>query len=145
MPRKKTVSEAPATEKKSRARTPPSQQYPAWSEARFWGFLRSALRSAYNKWPPKWEVVHAAKRAYTGPGKQQKWEYQCAECKKWHKQKDVQVDHIEPAGTLKCWEDLPVFCQKLFISADGLQMLCSTCHHRKTQEERKHSAERAAK
>jgi hypothetical protein len=130
---------APAKKKepaKSRARTPPFENYPAWSTAKFWSFLRSGLRSTYNKWPAKWEVLAAAKRAYTGAGKQQKWEYQCGACSNWHKQKDVSVDHIVPAGALSSFDDIAGFVERLFVGASGLQVLCKQCHDLKTKEER---------
>lgn len=123
-------------EKKSRARTPPFKNYPSWSEAKFWGFLRSGLRSCYNKWPPKWEVLKEARRASKSKDKRLKWEYQCNECKKWHKQKDVSVDHIIPAGSLNKPEDIAGFVERLFVGVDGLQLLCSKCHNIKTQKER---------
>lgn len=123
-------------ETKSRARTPPFPQYPAWTTAKFFGFLRSALRAGYNKWPPKWEVLGAAKREYKGTDKRCKWEYQCAECNKWYKTKDVSVDHIEPAGSLNTFDDIGPFVKRLFCGTDGLQVLCATCHTRKTANER---------
>lgn len=125
------------TPAKRAARTPPFEAYPEWSTAKFWGFLRSALRSGYNKWPPKWKVLNTAKRAYTGTLKNQKWEYQCAECRLWHKAKDVSVDHIVPAGSLNTYEDLAPFVSRLFVDEHGLQVLCKQCHNTKTQEERK--------
>lgn len=137
--RKKAVRKAAVKKavRKSTARTPPFPTYPAWSTAKFWGFLRSVLRNGYSKWPVKWDVLNAAKRAYQGTGKQQKWEYLCAKCQVWHKGKDVSVDHIIRAGALNCWEDLAGFCQRLFVGVDGLQVLCTDCHHSKTQQERK--------
>lgn len=122
--------------RKGTARTPPYPAYEEWSTARFFGFIRSALRSAYNKWPPKYNVLNAAKRAYEGPDKRQKWEYQCAECSQWFKGKEVSVDHITPAGSLRSFDDLPGFCERLFCGTDGLQVLCTTCHSAKTQKER---------
>ena len=122
---------------KSRARTPPFENYPDWSTAKFWGFLRSALRSGYNKYPPKWEVLKAAKRPYKGQDKRCKWEFQCAKCSKWHKAKAVSVDHKIPAGALNTFDDLPGFVQRLFCGVDGLQVLCKTCHDVKTADERK--------
>lgn len=122
--------------RKGKARTPPFEHYPEWSQAKFWGFLRSALRAGYNKWPPKWEVLRAAKRPYGGKDKRQKWEFKCAECKKWHKQKDVSVDHIVPAGALSSYDDIAGFIQRLFVGTEGLQVLCKVCHNTKTQEER---------
>lgn len=130
MARKKPAKKA------SRARTPPFNAYPDWSSAKFWSFIRSGLRATYNKWPPKWDVLEEAKRPFQGEGKRQKWEYQCKECKKWYAQAHVSVDHIEPAGSLKQFEDLPGFVERLFVGPDKLQCLCATCHNTKTQEER---------
>lgn len=130
---KVTKEKAP---RKSANRTPPFAGYPDWSEAKFWGFIRSGLRATYNKWPPKWEVLSAAKRPYSGKGKRQKWEFQCNDCKQWHAQANVSIDHIEPAGSLRCFADLPTFVERLFVGADRLQCLCSECHNKKTQEER---------
>lgn len=137
MARKKSAAKSSSTKKKvSRARTPPFENYPSWSSAKFWSFLRSGLRSTYNKWPPKWEVLTAAKRPYEGAGKQQKWEYQCSECRHWFKQKDVSVDHIVPAGALNSFDDIAGFVERLFVGTPGLQVLCRTCHDLKTKEER---------
>lgn len=137
MARKKTTT----AKKVSRARTPPWPSYQAWSTSKFWSFIRSGLRSTYNKWPPKWEVLHQAKRNYKGPNKRQKYEYLCAECQKYHAQANVQVDHIEPAGALNSFDDLVAFVQKLFVGVEGLQVLCTGCHDKKTQEERKQKGE----
>ena len=108
-----------------------------WTEARFFGFIRSALRRASSRWPPACkEVFEAARRPYKGRNKRQKWEFQCASCKKWKMRKDVQADHIVPCGTLRSFDDLPAFCTNLFCEVDGLQVLCKTCHNVKTKEER---------
>jgi hypothetical protein len=47
------------------------------------------------------------------------------------------VDHIEPVGTLRTFEDLPEFCRRLFVGIDKLQVLCKTCHNKKTLAETK--------
>jgi hypothetical protein len=125
-----------AEPKKSRARTPPHATHPDWSSAKFWAFVRSGLRSTYNKWPPKWEVLKAAKRAYEGEKKQQKWEYQCACCKEWFPQKEISVDHIVPAGSLNSYDDLPGFVERLFVGVEGLQVLCKADHDKKTKEDK---------
>lgn len=121
---------------KGRMKTPPFQNYPAWSQAKFFSFVRSGLRGTYNRYPPKWEVLHAARRPYEGKDKRCKWEFQCAECKLWHKSTEVSVDHITPAGSLNCFEDIQGFVERLFCSKDELQVLCKHCHNTKTQEER---------
>jgi 5-methylcytosine-specific restriction endonuclease McrA len=117
-------------------KTPPFIHYPKWTEAKFFGFLRSALRKASQKYPPAYEALALARRPYKGSNTKQKWEYRCAECKKWFMQKEVQVDHIIPAGTLKSFNDLPTFCSRLFCGVRGYQVLCKPCHLVKSKEER---------
>lgn len=117
--------------------TVPFPSYPKWTTPKFFSFLRSKLRSASSRWPPKYEVLAAAKRVYKGDNKRQKFEYQCKKCKKWHLQKDVSVDHIIPVGTLRSYDDLPEFCMNLFCGMDGLQVLCKACHSKKTALENK--------
>lgn len=81
--------------------------------------------------------MQEARREYRGADKRTKWEYKCSECKKWFKTKDVQVDHIKPAGSLKDYSDLPQFVENLFCEKDNLQVMCKPCHAVKTLEERK--------
>ena len=132
------TSSRPTVAKKtaSRTRTPPFENYPEWSEAKFWGFIRSALRSASSRWPPKYQCLNAATRPYKGPDKRRKKERQCAHCKKWFATTQTQADHIVPAGKLSSWEDLVPFVQRMFVGVEGFQCLCSKCHTQKTKEER---------
>ena len=118
-------------------KTPPHPAYPAWTEARYWSFLRSALRAAWSKWPPKYECLKRAKRPSQSENKRLKHEFQCNHCKGWFAQKNVAVDHITPVGTLRTYDDLAGFVQRLFVSVEALQVLCDACHHVKTQRERK--------
>lgn len=141
MARKKATRKAASAPKKAsplkgRMRTPPWPPYPEWSTSRFYGFLRSALRSAYSKYPPKYLILAEASRPYVGTDKRRKKEYQCAECSKWYGSGDVNVDHKVPAGSLTKPEDIQGFVERLFCGKDGLQVLCSTCHSKKTLEER---------
>lgn len=108
-----------------------------WTDSRYWSFIRSALRRAWVKYPINHKVREDARRPYKGPDKRTKWEFQCNHCNEWFKSKEIQVDHIKPAGSLKRYEDLPAFVSTLFCSKDNLQVLCKECHNIKTQEERK--------
>ena len=110
-----------------------------WSEARFFGFLRSGLRRMSVRWPPKNDCMRASRRAYKGPNKRQKWEAQCSGCGQWFKLKEVKVHHIVPCGTLRCWADLAGFAQRLFCEAAGFRVLCVSCH------EKVHADEKAKK
>lgn len=103
----------------------------------FFSMIRSALRARSRWWKPIAECKKKAKRAYKGTNKRQKFEYQCNECKNWFPEKEVNVDHIVPAGTLTSVNDLPLFVERLFVEIDGLQVLCKNCHNLKTKNERK--------
>lgn len=107
-----------------------------WTEARYFGFIRSALRSAFQKWGPKHEAKKQAKVAYNT--------YVCAHCTKWYASKEIEVDHIEPAGSLKTYSDLPGFVERMFCEAEGFQVLCKTCHQVKTNQEREERKNEAA-
>lgn len=106
-----------------------------WTEARYFQFIRAALRAAFSRYPVRFQVKKAAEKTVTG--KRHKYEYKCAACKKWYMSKEVHVDHINPCGSLKTYADLPRFVETLFCEADNMQVLCTECHKKKTAEERK--------
>ena len=115
-------------------KTPPFKNYPLWTEARFWSFIRSALRQASSRYPVSYEVMKEGRRPYRGKDKRTKWEHLCARCDKWYKQKDIEKDHIIEAGRLACYDDLPGFVERMFPSIKGYQKLCKPCHKEKTRE-----------
>lgn len=109
------------------------------TESGFWGMIRSTLRQKSRWWKPIAEAKKLSRRVYKGKNKRQKWEYQCATCKQWFSDKEIAVDHIEEAGTLKSGDDLKGFIERLFCEVDGLQVLCNkrkdekeSCHKKKT-------------
>lgn len=106
-----------------------------WTEARYWSFIRSALRAAFQKWGPRHTAKNLASR--TVEGERWRFEYLCAECDEWFQAKEVEVDHIVPCGPLKAYDDLPGFVERMFCEADGFQVLCKSCHQEKTNAERK--------
>ena len=106
------------------------------TESAFWSFIRSALRQKSRFWKPITQCKLKSRRNYKGPLKRQKFEYQCKECSQWFPDKKINVDHIIPAGTLRCAADLPGFVERLFCEVDNLQVLCETCHNKKTQDEK---------
>ena len=105
------------------------------TEAAFWSFIRSSLRQRSRWWKPILHCKELAKRKYEGPNKKQKYEYQCNSCKKWYLGKNINVDHIIPAGSLQNGKDLEGFVQRLFCEVDGMQCLCIECHNEKTKAE----------
>lgn len=123
--------------KVKKPRVPRTRNSETMTEAAFWSWIRSALRQKSRWWKPVAQAKMLARRAYKGPNKRQKWEYKCAECLQYFKATDINVDHINPAGTLKCYNDLPGFVERLFCEVDGLQVMCTKCHDKKTTKERK--------
>jgi 5-methylcytosine-specific restriction endonuclease McrA len=116
-------------------RVPRTRGNNTMTEAGFWSFIRSGLRSKSQRWPPKYAAKAAAKKSVTG--KRHRFEYQCAKCTKWFKDKEVEVNHIIPCGTLKSFDDLPVFVERLFCEQEHLEVICKPCHKLETAEQRK--------
>lgn len=107
-----------------------------WSEARYFSFIRSALRRAWSKYPVRYQVLNKARRELKEKKGNQKYEYQCNQCKSWFKQKEIEVDHIQACGSLKTYDDLPRFVSTLFCEEDNLQVVCKPCHRDITKKER---------
>src|SRR3989304_4361220 len=105
------------------------------TESAFWAFIRSALRNKSRWWKPISLAKKAVRRPYRGMNKRLKFEYQCNVCKNWFPEKEINVDHIIPVGTLTCAADLPGFVTRLFCDQDNFQCLCSICHDKKSKDE----------
>lgn len=118
-------------------RVPRTRNSGTMTESMFWGGIRSALRQKSRWWKPMADAKLKARVKYIGPNKRRKWAYVCANCKGTFLESEIHIDHIIPAGTLRKSEDLPGFVDRLFCEVDGFQILCETCHHKKTQYERK--------
>jgi len=124
------------TKTPKKPRVPKTRNAGTMTEAAFWSFIRSALRQKSRWWKPITECKTKARRPYRGPNKRQKYEYQCFLCKGWFAEKQINVDHIIPAGSLNCAQDLPGFVERLFCEQENLQVLCETCHDQKTKAEK---------
>lgn len=109
-------------------RVPRTRAGGTWTEAAYWAFLRSGLRRMSVRWPARTQCLHAARRPYCGPDKRRKWEYECAACGEWCHSKDIEVDHVEPCGSLRDWDEFQEFARRLFCEADKLRVLCKSCH-----------------
>jgi 5-methylcytosine-specific restriction endonuclease McrA len=113
-------------------RVPRTRADNTMTEAQFWSFIRSNLRLMSRKWAPRRHALAACRRPSQSENKRLKFEHQCSQCLQWFPQKQVEVDHIVPAGSLRSFEDIPGFVQRLFCEADGLVVLCEQCHQVKT-------------
>jgi 5-methylcytosine-specific restriction endonuclease McrA len=122
--------------KKSSVKSVKTRNGGTMTESAFWSFIRSALRQKSRWWKPIMQCKQKARRAYKGPNKRQKFEYQCNSCKEWFPEKKINIDHICPAGSLNSAQDLPGFVERLFCEVDNLQCLCEKCHNEKTKSEK---------
>lgn len=104
------------------------------TEAGYWGFIRSGLRAKFVRWWPRFAVLRDARRKSQSANKRLSWEFQCSHCQGWYAQKQVEVNHKIPCGTLKSYNDLPRFVERLFCEKDGLEVVCKPCHLEFTKE-----------
>lgn len=109
----------------------------AWTESRYQSFIKSALRTASVRWPPRYETLNNAcvgVKVNEKTGRKAK-HYECVMCVGHYPQKDVQVNHKEavvPLSGFTSWDDI---IERLFCEADGLEVLCKECHKTITKEE----------
>lgn len=81
-------------------------------------------------------ALKASSTTYT-VGRAKRVMFLCAQCNKLHERKNVEVNHIEPAGSLKDYNDLPAFCERLFVEdISKLEVLCKPCHLEITKAQR---------
>lgn len=108
-----------------------------WTEARYRGFIRSALRKAWVRWGPNQQAKRSARVA--------RGVYLCAGYERdahrvpnsikadGKRHNNVFTDHIEPIGTHRSWDET---IERMFVEVDRLQVLCKECHDQKTKAER---------
>ena len=58
------------------------------------------------------------------------FKYPCAKCEKWFVRQEVDVDHIDEVGPYQ--GDLHAYSKRLYCDQENLQILCKSCHKRKT-------------
>lgn len=108
-----------------------------WTEARWWNFVRGVQRMGFKRYPAKYMCLEAASRPYTGTDKRTKKEYRCAVCQEWFKKKDVEVDHMDAAGSFTSDEHVLGFLKRLFCEPEDLQIVCKPCHKEITASQRR--------
>lgn len=115
-----------------------------WTDARFNSFIKSALRGASVRWPPKNKVKQASRVErgwYTCAGYKHKAHKVPASlpAKQGNKRRinNAVVDHIlpiiDPRIGFISWDEV---IKRMFVEEDQLQVLCHDCHSRKTADEK---------
>jgi hypothetical protein len=103
------------------------------TEAEYFSRVRSALRNAFKFWKPMQAVLKKNSRPSQSLNKKLKTEYQCAACGGWFPRKEVQIDHIVECGSLRTYEDIAPFLQRLTLEdPNAYQILCKKHHKHKT-------------
>ena len=122
--------------KPKRRLVPRTRNAGTWTEAEFWGRLRSCLRRMSIYWKPARIALHAARTPFHGP-RGQKWAFLCADCNKLFKRSAVELDHDTPAGALTCYEHIGPFLARLLPEdTASYKVRCKKCHLAKTNAER---------
>ena len=123
--------------KKRASRVAKTRNGGTMTESSFWSMIRSALRRKWMYWVPRRQVLEQARYAYTGPNKRRKWEYECSVCKGKFDGKEVEVDHVIAAGSLKGYDDVALFIQNLFVEdLSLLRVVCRPCHKEITKNQK---------
>jgi len=111
-----------------------------WTAGRLKTFITSTLRSGFRKFPPKFETLKEAsvgKKVNKKTGRVAE-HFKCATCKQDFPAKEVNVDHIQavvcPVEGFINWD---VYIKRMFCDKSNLQVLCESCHDKKSAEERK--------
>ena len=100
-----------------------------WTESRYKSFICSALRSASNRWSPKYSCKKNARVSRNV--------YLCSSCNKTVGSNSIRVDHINPVvDPIKGFCGWDQYIARLFVESDGFRAICETCHSQKTNEER---------
>lgn len=108
-----------------------------WTQARFNSFIKSALRKASIKWPPRFQVL---KDAFVGKmlnkdSGRMAAHYKCARCNNFFPQKKVEVNHKTPVIPLDGFDSWDQTIDRIYCEKEGLEVVCKPCHKQITSEE----------
>ena len=120
MAKKKVVVKNPRVER--------TREMGTLTESAFFGKIRSALRNTFRYWKPMYAKL---KQAKVGS------KYRCAMCNELYTRKEVEIDHIVGAGSLRSYDDIAGFVKRLTEeNIDLYQVLCKPCHVIKSKNDR---------
>lgn len=108
-----------------------------WTQARYNSFIKSALRSASQRWPPRYETLNDAcvgQRINPASGRLAKF-YTCNGCKQIFPAKDVEVNHKIPVVPTEGFDNWDSVIKRMYCEKEGLEALCKPCHKATTKRE----------
>lgn len=98
-----------------------------WTKARYFSFIRSALRSATIRYPAKQKYLESA--SYKAPpGGRAKKLVDCEQCSISMAKSRAHIDHIIPCGSLRGFDDVERFITTMFCGVDNFRVLCKPCN-----------------
>ena len=106
------------------------------TDTQFFQWIRQVLRKASIYWKPISQVRKDAQVPYKGANKRRKYSYVCSSCKKEYPATEINVHHKIECGSLKSFEDLPGFVERLFCEKEFLCVLCKNCHDEEHKKEK---------
>lgn len=123
---------------------PPWEEYShIWKTKSSWfSYVRGCIRKAWMRHPAKMEYIKKHRKRIPNPNPKGKfkevWGFTCELCGNDFPQKDGQIDHKVPAGSLKDTDDIQGFVERLlYVCEDTLQYVCKDCHGILTHAEKK--------
>lgn len=105
------------------------------TEAQFFSWIRSHARKLSIKWKPRTNFLKENRMPYVGPNRRAKWGYRCRNCLGFFIRKDIEVNHLIACGSIKCFEDIGGFYERLLCEKDGYEILCKGCHRKTTNKQ----------
>lgn len=106
------------------------------TDAAFFQWIRQILRRASVYWKPISQVRKEAQVLYKGNNKRRKYSYVCSNCKNEYASTEINVHHKIECGSLKSFDDLPDFVERLFCEKEFLCVLCKNCHDEEHKKEK---------
>lgn len=106
------------------------------TQAAYFAWVRGQIRRGLWSRNPIKNYIKRQARKPAPKGSRAKFVITCEFCRKDHAQTKIEVDHIIPAGSLKNWEDIGPFMQRMLNPSGGYRLLCKPCHKTHTYAEK---------